>query len=34
MKDSKIAKDYYWKVDEIVNQIRSYGDNISERKDD
>ena len=32
MKDSKTAKDYYSRVDEILNQLRAYRDNIPENK--
>ena len=32
MKDSETAKDYYSRIDEIVNQLRAYGDDIPEKK--
>ena len=32
MKDFEIAKDYYSRVDEIVDQLRAYGDDIPKNK--
>lgn len=32
MKDSETAKDYYLRTDEIVNHLRSYGDDIPQKK--
>lgn len=32
MKDSEIVKDYYSRLKEIVNQLRAYGENISETR--
>ncbi|XP_022853494.1 uncharacterized protein LOC111374962 [Olea europaea var. sylvestris] len=32
MKDSEIAKDYYSKIDKIVNQIKSYEDDVPQKK--
>ena len=32
MKDSEIIKDYYSHLKEIVNQMRAYGENISETR--
>lgn len=31
MKDSKTSKDYYLRVEEIVNQVRAYGDYIPQK---
>ncbi|XP_022843422.1 uncharacterized protein LOC111366977 [Olea europaea var. sylvestris] len=32
MKESETAKDYYSRIDEIVNQLKSYGDDVPEKK--
>ncbi|XP_022887734.1 uncharacterized protein LOC111403452 [Olea europaea var. sylvestris] len=32
MKELETAKDYYSRIDEIVNQLRSYGDDVPEKK--
>ena len=32
MKDSETAKDYYSRIDEVVNQLRDYRDDIPEKK--
>jgi hypothetical protein len=32
MKDSELVKDFFYRATEIINQIRSYGDNISDKR--
>ena len=32
MKDSETAKNYYARIKEIVNQMRAYGETISDKK--
>jgi hypothetical protein len=32
MKDNELVKDFSFRTTEIINQIKSYGDNVSDKK--